>query len=461
MTSSRSSNPLPSARRAVFAVVLSLSAPACATYPQRTELAYAEFERGHLSQAYDAYTSRKTTGSEFLSGAEAGTVALADGRWDDAVQQFERAMSVVEDVENEALLAPGNLEDWLLTWTLSEGAERYVGEGYERALVHACSAAARLARGDLDGARVETKRANALLESEEALYKKEYRAGGLGHFLSAVVYELDGKPDEAYIDYARMEAKGVGAALASHALVRLARDLGRSEELARWTEKYGAEDGVVSESASVIVIAGVGEGPYKQEITLPIPTSDGLLQWSVPTYERRPQCVGDLELSVAGGDRSVRTVVIEDIGSVAKENLDDRILLLSAKSAVRAVLKRELTKQLEDEVGVFGRIAGDLFTLFTERADLRSWLTLPDTWQAARAFVPPGEHRLRLEARGGESVDLGTFELAPRETVFVMARTIGTRVHAHVIGGRRQTDVAPVATEAESRATEQEQGVPR
>lgn len=461
MTSSRSSNPLPSARRVVLAVALSLSATACATYPQRTELAYAEFERGHLSQAYDAYTSRKTTGSEFLSGAEAGTVALADGRWDDAIRQFERAMSVVEEVENEALLSAGNLEDWLLTWTLNESAEHYVGEGYERALVHACSAAARLARGDLDGARVETKRANALLESEEALYKKEYRAGGLGHFLSAVVYELDGKPDDAYIDYARMEAKGVGTALASHALIRLARDLGRNDELERWTEKYGADDGAAADSASVIVIAGVGEGPYKQEITLPIPTSDGLLQWSVPTYERRPQCVGDLEFSVAGGDRSVRTIVIEDVGAVAKENLEDRILLLSAKSAVRALLKRELTEQLEENVGILGRIAGDIFTFVTERADLRSWLTLPDTWQAARAFVPPGEHRLRLEARGGESVDLGTFELAPRETVFVMARTIGTRVHAYVIGGRKRADVAPAAIETESPAAEHEQGVPR
>jgi hypothetical protein len=115
----------------------------------------------------------------------------------------------------------------LLTWTLSESAQRYLGEGYERALVHSSAAVARLARGDLEGARVETKRANSLLESEEELYKKEYRAGGLGHFLSALVYELDGKPDEAYIDYARMEGKGVGIALASHALQRLARDLGR------------------------------------------------------------------------------------------------------------------------------------------------------------------------------------------------------------------------------------------
>jgi len=461
MTSIRARKPACGAVRRVLAIVLCIASWSCASYPERTQLAYADFERGHLSQAYDAYTNRKTTGSEFLSGAEAGTVALANGQWDDAVQQFGRAMSVVEDAEREALLSAGNLEDWMLSWTLNEGAQRYVGEGYERALVHACSAAARLARGDLDGARVETKRANALLESEEALYKKEYRAGGLGHFLSAIVYELDGKPDDAYIDYARMEAKGVGVALASRALVRLARVLGRTEELARWTEKYGADDEAVPGNASVIVIAGVGEGPYKQEITFPIPTPDGILQWSVPTYARRAQCIGDLELSVAGGSRSVRTIVIEDIGAVAKENLDDRILLLSTKSAVRAVLKRELTKQLEKDVGVLGRIAGDIFTFLTERADLRSWLTLPDTWQAARAFVPAGEQRLILDARGGERAELGSYELAPGETVFVFARTIGTRLYAHVVGGKRLDSGAPVALEGEARVEAVPAGEPR
>src|SRR6185295_3084962 len=84
-------------RRSFAAWPLLLLGPACASYPQRTEHAYADFEGGQLSQAYDAYAKTKTTGSEFLSGAEAGTVALAAGRWDDAVSQFDRSMVVAQD----------------------------------------------------------------------------------------------------------------------------------------------------------------------------------------------------------------------------------------------------------------------------------------------------------------------------------------------------------------------------
>ena len=67
--------------------------------------------------------------------------------------------------------------------------------------------------------------------SEAKLYEKEYLAGGFGHFLSAVAYELRGENDQAYIDYVRMHEKGVGGELVRSALVRLARRLGRTNDL--------------------------------------------------------------------------------------------------------------------------------------------------------------------------------------------------------------------------------------
>lgn len=434
-----------SALNGIWAVfLLAVLGASCASYVERTSEAFDDFERGHFERSFDAYRKPKTTGSEFLAGAESGTVALADGRWDDAVSSFERAMAVSKEADREALTSPENLGDFLLSWTLSESTKRYLGEGYERVLLHSCAALARLARGDLDGARVESRRANQLLESEEALYEKEYQAGGLGHFVSALVYELDGKPDEAFIDYRRMRAKGVGLALANHALLRLGRALGRGDDLDAIAAEVGTNSIPPSESAQIVVIAGVGIGPYKRENTLTIPTLDGVLQWSVPSFERRPITVGDLELSVVGGDRPVRTVVIEDVSVVAKENLEDRLLLLSTKSALRAVLKRELTQKLEEEAGILGRIAGELFAIASERADLRSWTTLPDTWQAARVFVPAGAHALRLTARGGETKELGRFDLAPGETMFVLARTIGARLYAHPVGGNRVQDSTSV-----------------
>src|SRR5262249_35141354 len=159
----------------------------------------------------------------------------------------------------------------------------------ERVYVHCGLALAYLAKGKVDDVYVEARLANQLLESEEQLYEKKYEAGGWGHLISAVTYELIGDRDDAYIDYQRMVEKGVGTALAGRALVRLAKDLGRSDELSRLEEEHGPDVERPADAASIVCLAGVGLGPYKVEAVLPIPTGDGLFQMAVPGYADRPQ----------------------------------------------------------------------------------------------------------------------------------------------------------------------------
>jgi hypothetical protein len=372
-------------------------------------------------------------------------VALAAGDWDGALTQLGKAAAAVEEFEEEALLSPESAARTVASFALNERALEYRGEGYERVQVHTGLALAYFAKGELEDAMVEVRRANLLLETEEKLYEKSYAAGGLGHLLSAISYELELEPDQAYIDYKRMQEKGVGGELVGCSLARLARSLGREEEAAEWEERYGRPETLPDDAARVILIAGVGAGPYKVEGTLSVPTPSGLLQWSVPTYARNPQPIPALVLRSAGEGASVRSVLVENVAGIATRNLDDRLAWLATKSTVRTLLKREMTRELEKEHGVGGRIAGDLFTFLTERADLRAWYTLPDSWQAARLFVEPGAHHLRLEALGGEVLDLGTFTLEAGETMFVFARTLGTRVYAHPVGGVRVEADAPSA----------------
>jgi hypothetical protein len=420
---------------------------ACATYPQRTAKAYAAFESGRLEEAEKLYAEPSTTGSEFLGGAESGSVAFAAGEWDGALAHFSSAHAAVKSVEERGLISAQAAGESLLSWMVNDSMSSYRGEGFERVMLHTCMGLCYLGRGQLDDAGVEARLANRLLETEEELYEKEYAAGGLGHFLSAVVYELFGQPDNAYIDYKRMLEKNVGVELAGKAVLRLSKQMAFADDHKQWQERFGEDAALPDGAASIVVIAGVGAGPFKEEITLPIPTTSGILQWSVPTLAERAQSVSAVELSLEGSSSAVRTAVIENVYKVTKENLDDRILWLAAKSAVRGALKLMLTKQLDKDWGAFGFIAGTVYTLTSERADLRTWQTLPHTWQAARVFVTPGEHALRMQAVGGSSVSLGRFEFARGETTFILVRAIGPHLFAHVVGGKRidlpQAAIAP------------------
>lgn len=408
---------------------------ACASYTQRTAQALGDFRRGHFPEAIAAFEDPETTDSAFLRGAESGTVALTGGDWEVARQRYQEAVDAVKDIEGRALVGAESLGEGLASWALNDSSKAYEGEGFERVYLHCGLAMAYLAQGKLDDVYVEARLANQLLETEEELYETRYEAGGWGHLLSAVTYELLGEPDQAYIDYERMVDKGVGTALAGRALVRLATRMNRTDDLDRWVERFGADIEQSEDAATVVVLAGVGMGPYKVEGGLTLPTPDGVFQMAVPSYRSNPQPVSALRLTVASGE-GVRTETIESVAKVAGENLDDRLGWIAAKSIARGILKRELTKKLEKDHGVLGRIAGDLFTIATERADLRAWLTLPDSFQAARLFVPPGAQSYTLEALGGETVDLGSYWLEPGETMLVFARTIDSRLYPHVIGGK-------------------------
>lgn len=430
-------------RVAAIAFLLT-AAMSCTSYPRRTEAAFREFERGQLDLAEKSYADPETTGAKFLTHSESGMVALAAGAWPRAIDHLSQAADFSKEYENRALVDPEALGEEILSWTINESISTYQGEGFERVMLHASLAIAYLATGDPTGAQVEVRRANALLESEEKLYKKAYKAGGLGHFLSAVSYELQGKSGDAYIDYERMVDKGLAADLAGKALVRLSGELDRKSDREKWVERFGQDEDRPRDGATVVIVAGIGTGPFKNETTITLPGPYGVLQWSVPTFRRRPQPVSDLVFEVgdvavesARESSAVRTVVVEDVAAVAIENLDDRIAWLAGKSAVRSFLKYALTKKFVGKKNPVGAIAGIVFTLVSERADLRAWQTLPDTWQAARVFLPAGTHRMLLTANGGERVDLGRFELVAGETMFIFGRTIGTRLFAHPIGGRR------------------------
>ena len=407
----------------------------CASYVSRTAGALNDFQVGRLASSQEAFSDVDRTESEFLSGAEAGTVALAAGDWEAAIALFERAAKASQDLEERGAVGADKLSEGVGSWVLNDTAKTYYGEGFERVYVHASMALAYLAQGRLNDVYVEARLANELLESEEELYDKEYAAGGLGHFVSAIAYELLGELDQAYIDYARMAEKGVGTGVAGPALLRLAKLLGRDDDMPRWRERFGDPLELPPDAASVVLIAGVGLAPFKVESSLVIPGHSGVVSVAVPGYAHRPQPVTELLLFDSATGSSVLTDVLERVDEIAPANLEDRLLWTAAKSITRGLAKRELTRTLEDEAGVTGRLVGDLFSVVSERADLRSWTTLPASWQAARMWVPPGEVAPIVEAVGGQRIELGRFVLEPGETMIILARNVGTNLYVHAIGG--------------------------
>ena len=423
------------------AFALGVFASSCASYNDRIERPIRAFQDGDFEQAEDLFAEGLVENSPFLVGAEAGMSAFAGGDFEAALDHLHSAEDAVREVEDRAILGGDAVVESMLAFVLNESQATYAGEGYERVMLHAVLGLAYLSRGRADDVLVEARRVDELLMSEEKLYETEYRAGGLGHFLSAVAYELVKKPGEAYIDYKRMYEKNVGGELVEAALIRLAQRLGRANDLQEWMTFAGAADleTVHPEWPSVVVIAGVGMAPAKYEVRIDVPTKGGFFSWAVPRLDETRSPASDLEIVFPGRGVGVRTSELENVADIAAKNLEDRIAWLAIRSAARGLLKRQVAKELkkDDDTQWLG-YAFDFFTIATERADLRAWRTLPQRWVAARAFLPPGEGvAMELRTSDGRGVALGTFRLERGETMFILARALGSGLTAHVIGGEQ------------------------
>jgi hypothetical protein len=97
------------------------------------------------------------------------------------------------------------------------------------------------------------------------------------------------------------------------------------------------------------------------------------------------------------------TVVVEDIAARARQELAERLPAITARALARATIRYILAKVAEkagteiagskakNVVAVGSQVVATLF----EKAELRSWSTLPAEIRMARLVLSPGRHNVR------------------------------------------------------------------
>jgi hypothetical protein len=140
--------------------------------------------------------------------------------------------------------------------------------------------------------------------------------------------------------------------------------------------------------------------------------SGHLVRISLPYHESRPPPVADVRLSVA--DSEAPGAVAEDIDAIARANLEAKMAVITARAIARQAAKARLVSEVKrsareraqggsDSDALAAALVGlgaELAAFATERADTRSWATLPYNIHLARLVLPPGRHAVRVELLG-------------------------------------------------------------
>ena len=315
---------------------------------------------------------------------------------------------------------------------LNDNVLPYEGEDFEKVLVNVFLALNYAEKAEPDEALVEARKVDEKLREYSRQYegKNKYQEDAFIRYVMGVLYESRGEINDAYISFKKsyntyeVYAKEYGTPRPSFLLddlVRTATLMDFDDEAASYRALGGKPyDRKDVHGGSIVVLAYVGMGPIKQEVrpSVSIPDEKGVVhtfQVALPKFVPRFMPGRRYQVSVARGDttdaRGATTEVAENVSAIAARTLDDRLTLIYLKSGGRALLKflasekakAELAKKSDDKVAnFFTSLAVDLGVGATERADVRTWRTLPAEFQLARFNLLPGDYTLSVSATDGK-----------------------------------------------------------
>ncbi|WP_454010319.1 COG3014 family protein [Aeromonas sp. Marseille-Q7275] len=432
---------------------------------------------GHAAEALPK-VRESTPGNDtyVLDQLERGRIAWLAGQDAISKQGFAAADSRLawEDKQAQYRLSQGLAQAGsLLT---NDQTMAYRAPDYERTMLHHYLALNYLQRGDAEGALVEVRRANqvqeralkaradevrkAKEESEEAeadtATEGEMRQlmsrgapdldrligqvkngfqNAYTFYFSGVLYEAAGDLNDAWVDYQRGYQIAPDNRSLQDALLRLARLRGSVDELKETEKRVGRKvPPLARDQGQLVVLFEDGLIPARREIFLPLPisTSSGDFRTftvAVPYYDNRGSDTGPLTVSV--GKRVEQTSELVRLEALAAKDLQERLPGMLTRQALRLVAKEQVRRTAAKEGGDVGNILVGIFNTLSERADTRSWLTLPAEASSWQGMVPAGEVQLRLGA--GSTMRTLPLTVHAGRTTLVWVQRLGAGLSTRVM----------------------------
>jgi uncharacterized protein len=451
-------------RRALVLVGVVALGPSlgCATYSDKTmrmreHVSAGQYEDG--LEELDRFLKVKEPGElpdewkseTALAVLERATILHAIQAWAASARNFQAADEQLE------LLDLRSSADEIGRYIFSDAATYYRTTPTEKLSLNAINLINYLARGDLDGARVEARRftvmRNYLLD-----YDPEHAHGAFGSYLAGFVAEREGNWDEAlrYYDEAlhERELPSLAAPIArvaqrgSYRSERLQRYLGAAPQVPAPQAGAGAgqasgaatageaapDDAPIpvapppaakpsaTKAAEILVIIKTGRVPFKVPRRIPIGLAIGLagafvtgntalLERSAfkvvvfPDLEPAGNLFSSASWAIDGVE--VQLDLVSDLGAEIVREFDELKPKIIGSAITRMIVRaaaaegaRAAGNQANAVVGLLSALAIEGTMVALDKPDTRSWTTLPDRVFIGRAQVPPGEHTLEIVVHG-------------------------------------------------------------
>lgn len=408
-----------------FAAASLAALAACATFSDTIQSTESSLARQQPRAALNEYEKLKPPSADrVLYLMNKGMLLRMAGDYDESTRTLEETKRLSERLR--AL----SVREQALSVTVNDATKSFVGEDFERVMVNNYLALNYLERGQLDAARVEALQVDVLLREKQQRTSKgnPYAEDAFARYLTGIVYEDEGEWSDAMIAYRKAyeayqkQLKAFAVEMPEtlkHDLIRLADRMGLAEEARRYREEFKIDqtlsEAELLERGEVILTVHAGLAPLKRErsITAPNPATGRILRVAVPQYRSRAQPFAYARVSAVPA--SAKTSRVENIDAIAVKTLESEMPAITARAIARAAAKDTIAGAAsgsgDNSSSALLGLAVNLAGVLTERADTRSWFTLPGEIHLARLALPPGEYKLKIELHGRDERVLDSSEI--------------------------------------------------
>jgi len=404
----------------LFGAMLFSCAPKIKHYPVINQcLSNQNYEQALkvIKDNKDAYPKRNAA----LYYMEEGILAHFALRFKESNESFSRAEQIMDELYTRSI------SKQTASFLINDNTIPYRGEDFESAMVNLFMALNYVGLGLKDEALVEARKVDNKLNIINSRYpedkKNVYKEDAFIRFLMGVLYESDGEDNDAFISYRKAEEiyrtdyrQNYGISppvLLIENLLSSAKAMDFIEELKEIRGQYSnvafMAPAEKKEMAEIYLIHYNGLGPEKVEKRWVVPLPDGyLVKVAYPKFKQRYyQIVRGatiLKNLTSGASYECSTFLMENIGSIAVKNLENRTGRIKAKAIARATTKYLATKAVSSKAkkeggalaGLLVQVAGNVASAATEQADTRHWRLLPAEIRVGKITVPPGEYKGRI-----------------------------------------------------------------
>lgn len=428
---------------------------ALAPYPSQTVRIREAMAQDRFEHAYEMLTPGVSSNDAILYLQERGRVSSLAGAYAKSNEDFEQAVFLIEDNQKKAKISLSDLGNDAIATVSNDNLIPYPGYAYEKVFIHTFEALNYLSQDMLEDALVEVRKAQNEHTFAEYIRRKELAKAA--YDAKRYDIKLDDQEDELNEVYKQLNAaagevksefENAYAFYVSGVLYEIAHELDNArvsyqkalemypknpylKDAVKRTRKQSK--GLQADEGRVVILYEQGMVPAPEQVKIPIPWSGRIYTITVPFYAGPSIAGPPLSIGLASGRLLGETHPLCITRTLAARALKDRYPAIIIRHLLRLVVRDQTQKQAQkkDNRGLLG-FATAVLGFIVDNADLRSWLTLPQSAQVADFKLSSGTYPMTFKTSWG-LYETHRVSVNSREITVVRVASLGSRMWVHVL----------------------------